>query len=160
MNMISQDQIAGGQRKLLGGFLVAVAIAAMAIALAWGTFAVLNASKSVAPTLHEPGLLTQLDDERGGSVAAPAAGSTIFTDGLVEHRRGELSPQGQSVQKTGTNGFNGFGNTGYDLATDPGMQKTGTNGFNGFGNTGYDLAPPAVDPGMTEHRRGERGPLR
>jgi hypothetical protein len=105
MNMISQGQIAAGQRKLFEGFLAGVAVAAIAIALAWGAFAVVNASNSVAPskatiqTLQQPGLLEQRAGERGGAVAAPSK-TTIMTDGLVEHRRGERSEAGRSTTPT------------------------------------------------------------
>ncbi|MFL5686293.1 MAG: hypothetical protein ACJ77D_09595 [Chloroflexota bacterium] len=140
MNMISQGQVAANQRKLLEGFLAGVAVAAIAIALAWAAFAALNTPKSVAPsattiqTLQEPGLLDQRAGERGGAVATTK--NVVMTDSLVEQRRGERSPSGQSVQKTGTNGFNGFGDAGYDLAT------------------------PTLDQSIVEHRRGEHGPLR
>ncbi len=50
MNMISQGQVAASQRKLFEGFVAGVAVAAIAIALAWGAFAALNAPKSVAPS--------------------------------------------------------------------------------------------------------------
>lgn len=108
MNMISQGQVAASQRKLFEGFVAGVAVAAIAIALAWGAFAVLSASNSVAPSqttvqsLQEPGLLDQRAGERGGTVAIPAPKSTIATDSLVEQRRGERSPNGQSVQKMPT----------------------------------------------------------
>ena len=108
MNMVSQGQVAASQRKLFEGFVVGVAVAAIAIALAWGTFAVLSASNSVAPSrttvqsLQEPGLLDQRAGERGGTVAIPAPKRTIATDSLVEQRRGERSPNGQSVQKMPT----------------------------------------------------------
>jgi hypothetical protein len=142
MNMISQGQVAANQRKLFGGFVVAVAVAVTAIALAWGAFAGLSTPNSVAPSrstiqvLQEPGLLDQRAGERGGPVVIPSAGSTILTDGMVEHRRGELAPNGESVQKTGTIEFNGFGNTIYDLAT------------------------PSPDQDIVKHPRSERGPRR
>jgi hypothetical protein len=142
MNMISQGQVAASQRKLVEGFVAGIAVAALAIALAWGAFAVLNAPKSVAPsgttiqTLQEPGLLEQRAGERGGTVAVPLTKSPIVTDSLVEQRRGERSPNGQSVP------------------------KTGTNGFNGFGNTGYASPMPKLDQSIVEHLRGEHGSLR
>ena len=141
MNMISQGQIAAGQRKLFEGFVAGIAVAALAVALAWGAVAVLNAPKAVAPSvtttqsLQEPGLLEQRGEERGGKVAIPATKS-IVTDSLVEHGRGERMPNGRSVP------------------------TTGTNGFNGFGNAGYTKSMPAGDQSILEHLRGEHGPLR
>jgi len=158
MNMISQGQVAASQRKLFEGFVAGVAVAAIAIALAWGAFAALNAPKSVAPsatsiqTLQEPGLLDQRAGERGGTVAASK--SAVMTDSLVEQRRGErggtvATPAGRSEHLR----------RGASLEV-PKVQKTGTNGFNGFGNAGYANATPALDQSVVEHRRGEHGPLR
>ena len=137
MNMISQGQVAPNQRKLFEGFLAGIAVAAIAIALAWGAFAVLNAPKSVAPsattiqTLQEPGLLDQRAGERGGTVAAP---KTFANDnGRSEHLR-----RGNSLEI-------------------PKLQTTGTNGF---GNTGYRNAMPTLDQSVIEHLRGEHGALR
>lgn len=165
MNMISQGQVAPNQRKLLEGFLAGIAVAAIAIALAWGAFAVLNAPKSVAPsattisTLQEPGLLDQRAGERGGAVAAPATKS-IMTDSLVEQRRGE---RGGTVAAPKTfandNGRSEHLRRGNSLET-PKLQTTGTNGFNGFGNTGYRNAMPTLDQSVIEHLRGEHGALR
>ena len=160
MNMISQGQVAASQRKLFEGFVAGVAVAAIAIALAWGAFAALNTPKSVAPsatsiqTLQEPGLLDQRAGERGGTVAIPATKSAVMTDSLVEQRRGErgatvAAPAGRSEHLR----------RGASLEV-PKVQKTGTNGFNGFGNTGYASAMPALDQSVVEHRRGEHGPLR
>jgi hypothetical protein len=158
MNMISQGQVAAGQRKLFEGFLAGIAVAAIAIALAWGAFAVANAPKSVAPTggsVHglqnrglldqragerggavaipqDRGLLEQRAGERGGAVAIPAAKGTTMTDSLVEQR----ALNGASVQ------------------------TKGTNGFNGFGDTGYRNAMPTLDQSVVEHLRGEHGALR
>ena len=158
MNMISQGQVAASQRKLFEGFVAGVAVAAIAIALAWGAFAALNAPKSVAPsatsiqTLQEPGLLDQRAGERGGTVAASK--SAVMTDSLVEQRRGErgvtvATPAGRSEHLR----------RGASLEV-PKVQKTGTNGFNGFGNAGYANATPALDQSVVEHLRGEHGPLR
>jgi hypothetical protein len=158
MNMISQGQVAASQRKLFEGFVAGVAVAAIAIALAWGAFAALNAPKSVAPsatsiqTLQEPGLLDQRAGERGGTVAASK--SAVMTDSLVEQRRGErggtvATPAGRSEHLR----------RGASLEV-PKVQKTGTNGFNGFGNAGYAKATPALDQSVVEHLRGEHGALR
>jgi hypothetical protein len=158
MNMISQGQVAASQRKLFEGFVAGVAVAAIAIALAWGAFAALNAPKSVAPsatsiqTLQEPGLLDQRAGERGGTVAASK--SAVMTDSLVEQRRGErggtvATPAGRSEHLR----------RGASLEV-PKVQKTGTNGFNGFGNAGYANATPALDQSVVEHLRGEHGALR
>lgn len=158
MNMISQGQVAASQRKLFEGFVAGVAVAAIAIALAWGAFAALNAPKSVAPsatsiqTLQEPGLLDQRAGERGGTVAASK--SAVMTDSLVEQRRGErggtvATPAGRSEHLR----------RGASLEV-PKVQKTGTNGFNGFGNAGYANATPTLDQSAVEHLRGEHGPLR
>jgi hypothetical protein len=158
MNMISQGQVAASQRKLFEGFVAGVAVAAIAIALAWGAFAALNAPKSVAPsatsiqTLQEPGLLDQRAGERGGTV--PASKSAVMTDSLVEQRRGErgatvATPAGRSEHLR----------RGASLEI-PNVQKTGTNGFNGFGNTGYANATPTLDQSVVEHLRGEHGALR
>ena len=140
MNMISQGQVAPNQRKLFEGFLAGIAVAAIAIALVWGAFAVLNAPKSVAPsgttiqTLQEPGLLDQRAGERGGTVAID---KTFANDnGRSEHLR-----RGNSLEI-------------------PKLQTTGTNGFNGFGNTGYRNAMPTLDQSVIEHLRGELGALR
>ena len=165
MNMISQGQVAPNQRKLFEGFLAGIAVAAIAIALAWGAFAVLNAPKSVAPsattiqTLQDPGLLDQRAGERGGAVAAPATKS-VMTDSLVEQRQGE---RGGTVAAPKTfandNGRSEHLRRGNSLET-PKLQTTGTNGFNGFGNTGYRNAMPTLDQSVIEHLRGEHGALR
>jgi hypothetical protein len=158
MNMLSQGQVAGNQRKLFEGFLAGLAVAAIAIALAWGAFAVLNAPKSVAPsattiqTMQEPGLLDQRAGERGGTVAASK--NAVMTDSLVEQRRGErggtvASPAGRSDHLR----------RGASLEV-PKLQTTGTNGFNGFGNAGYAKETPALDQSVVEHLRGEHGALR
>ena len=101
MNMISQGQIAAGQRKLFEAFVAGVAVAALAMALAWGAFAVASTPKSVAPSattiLQEPGLLDQRAGERGGAVAIPP--TTISGDSLLEQRRGERSTGSQAVPK-------------------------------------------------------------
>lgn len=95
MNMISQGQMAASQRKVLEAFVAGVAVAALAIALAWGAFTLLSASNSVAASpatvtsLQEPGLLEQRAGERRAAVAVPSTKSTIATDSLVEQRRGE-----------------------------------------------------------------------
>lgn len=94
MNMISQGQIAASQRKLFEGFVAGVAIAALAIALAWGAFAVVNSSKTVAPRatieyLQEPGLLEQRAGERGAAVAIPSTTKTVSGDSLLEQGRRE-----------------------------------------------------------------------
>ena len=105
MNMISQGQIAAGQRKLVEAFVAGVAVAALAIALAWGAFAVVNTSKSVAPTgtsiqsLQEPGLLVQRAGERGGAVAIPSTKTPASGDSLLEQRRGERSTGSEAVPK-------------------------------------------------------------
>jgi len=165
MNMISQGQVAPNQRKLFEGFLAGIAVAAIAIALAWGAFAVLNAPKSVAPgattiqTLQEPGLLDQRAGERGGAVAAPATKS-VMTDSLVEQRRGERGGT-VAIEKTfaNDNGRSEHLRRGNSLEV-PKLQTTGTNGFNGFGNTGYRNAMPTLDQSVIEHLRGEHGALR
>ncbi len=160
MNMLSQGQVAGNQRKLFEGFLAGLAVAAIAIALAWGAFAVLNAPKSVAPsattiqTMQEPGLLDQRAGERGGAVAAPATKSAVMTDSLVEQRRGE---RGATV--AGPTGRSDHLRRGASLEV-PKTQTTGTNGFNGFGNAGYAKETPALDQSVIEHLRGEHGALR
>jgi hypothetical protein len=117
--MASQGQVVAGQHnRWLEPFVIALAIATIMITLAWGALTALSAPSTVAPSatstqvFQEPGLLEQRRGERGGSVVVPSTESTIMTDGLVEQRRGERGV-GQSLQKTGTNGFNGFGNTGY-----------------------------------------------
>ena len=95
MNMISQGQMAASQRKVLEAFVAGVAVAALAIALAWGAFTLLSASNSVVASpatvtsLQEPGLLEQRAGERGGAVTIPSTKTTIATDSLVEQRRGE-----------------------------------------------------------------------
>ena len=164
MNMISQGQVAKDQRKLFEGFLAGVAVAAIAVALAWGAFAVLNAPKSVAPrattieTMQEPGLLQQRAGERGGAVAAPATKS-IVTDSLVEHGRGE---RGGSVAAPKTDPHD-IGRSEHLLrgaALEVPKQTTGTNGFNGFGDSGYRNAMPAGDQSIVERLRGEHGALR
>jgi hypothetical protein len=165
MNMISQGQVAKDQRKLFEGFLAGVAVAAIAIAVAWGAFAVLNAPKSVASsattiqTMQEPGLLQQRAGERGGAVAAPATKSVI-TDSLVEQRRGErgtVTPDTRSEHLR-----RGASLEDPKLPTGPTstILKTGTNGFNGFGNAGYRNAMPTLDQSIVEHLRGEHGALR
>jgi hypothetical protein len=164
MNMISQGQVAPNQRKLFEGFLAGIAVAAIAIALVWGAFAVLNAPKSVAPsgttiqTLQEPGLLDQRAGERGGTVAATK--NAVMTDSLVEQRRGE---RGDTVAAPKTfandNGRSEHLGRGNSLEI-PKLQTTGTNGFNGFGNTGYRNAMPTLDQSVIEHLRGEHGALR
>jgi hypothetical protein len=155
MNMISQGQIAANQRKLFEGFLVGIAVAAVAIALAWGAFAVANTPKSVAPsattiqTMQEPGLLNQRAGERAGTVAAPATKSVV-TDSLVEQRRGErggsvATPSRRSdhlrrgasleVPKVEIPGTNGYVNTGDAKATPAGGQNTtGITWFKEHGN--------------------------
>lgn len=102
MNMISQGQIAAGQRKLFEAFVAGVAVAALAIALAWGAFAVANAPKSVAPSaatieyLQEPGLLDQRAGERGGAVAIPSTKTTVSGDSVLEQqRRADSAPKQQ-----------------------------------------------------------------
>jgi hypothetical protein len=169
MNMISQGQVAKDQRKLFEGFLAGVAVAAIAIALAWGAFAILNAPKGVAPsattiqTMQEPGLLQQRAGERGGAVAAPATKSVI-TDSLVEQRRGERGGTVTDPRDIGRSEHLRRGASLEDpkLPTGPAstIVKTGTNGFNGFGNTGYRNAMPALDQSIVEHLRGEHGALR
>ena len=159
MNMLSQGQVAGNQRKLFEGFLAGLAVAAIAIALAWGAFAVLNAPKSVAPgattiqTMQEPGLLDQRAGERGGAVAAPAIKSSVMTDSLVEQRRGE---RGVTVAIPAERPGHLLKGASLEVP----KQKTGTNGFNGFGNAGYAKETPALDQSVIEHLRGEHGPLR
>ena len=155
MNMISQGQVAASQRKLFEGFLVGLAVAAIAIALAWGAFAVANTPKSVAPgattiqTMQERGLLDQRAGERGGAVAAPATKS-IVTDSLVEQRRGErggsvATPDRRSdhlrrgasleVPKVERPGTSGYVNTSSADPTSAGDQDTtGINWFKEHGN--------------------------
>jgi hypothetical protein len=105
MNMISQGQISASQRKLFEAFVAGVAVAALAIALAWGALAVVNTSTSVAPSatsiqyLQEPGLLVQRAGERGGAVAIPSTKTTASGDSLLEQRRGERSTGSQPVPK-------------------------------------------------------------
>ena len=105
MNMISQGQIAARQRKLFEAFVAGVAVAALAIALAWGAFAVVSTSKSVEPSattieyLQEPGLLDQRAGERGGAVAIPSTKSMVSGDSLLERQRRERSIGGQAVPK-------------------------------------------------------------
>ena len=146
MNMITQNQVAASQRKLFEGFVAGVAVAAIAIALAWGAFAALNAPKSVAPsattmqTLQEPGLLDQRAGERGGAFTIPATRGTIMTDSLVEQRRGE---RGGAVADPA--GRPDHLRRGASLEV-PKVQKTG--------------ATPALDQSVVEHLRGEHGPLR
>ena len=95
MNMISQGQIAPSQRKLFEAFVAGVAVAALAIALAWGAFAVASSTKSVAPSattmqyLQEPGLLDQRAGERGGAVANPSTIQYLQEPGLLDQRAGE-----------------------------------------------------------------------
>jgi len=167
MNMISQGQVAGNQRKLFEGFLAGVAVAAIAIALAWGAFAVANAPKSVAPsattiqTMQEPGLLQQRAGERGGAVAAPATKS-IVTDSLVEQRRGERGGAVAIPDNRSEHLRRGASLEDPKLPTGPTstIGSTPTNGFNGFGNTGYRNAMPAGDQSIVEHLRGAHGSLR
>ena len=116
MNMISQGQIAPSQRKLFEGFVAGIAVAALAIALAWGAFAVGSTANSVAPSattiqsMQEPGLRDQRAGERGGTVAIPQTKSTISTDSLVEQRREERSTGRQPVHKSGLTWFKVQGN--------------------------------------------------
>lgn len=111
MNMISQGQVAANQRKLFEAFVAGVAVAALAIALAWGAFTVVNTSQSVAPSassiqsLQEPGLLDQRAGERGGAVAIPSTKTTASGDSLLEQRRGERSAGSQAVPKQHGNGL-------------------------------------------------------
>jgi hypothetical protein len=119
--MASQGQaVARQQNRWLELFVIALAIAAIMITLAWGAFTALSAPTTVAPSktttqiLQEPGLLEQRAGERGGAVVrtAPEAlpksapgnpyvnlhvpvrkPATIMTDGLVEHRLGERGMQ-------------------------------------------------------------------
>jgi hypothetical protein len=76
-----------------------------------------------------------------------------MTDSLVEQRRGE---RGGTVAAPKTfandNGRSEHLRRGTSLDV-PKLQKTGTNGFNGFGNTGYRNAMPALDQSVIEHRR-------
>ncbi len=129
--MVSQGQtVATGQdqpRKLIEFFIVAVAGAAIAITLAWAVFGA--SSPSVAAPAHttmqvlqEPGLLDQRAGERGGSVVVVIPSSESTINGMVEHRRGEIGGTAPAPKQTGTNGFNGFGNTGYPAATWPALQ--------------------------------------
>jgi hypothetical protein len=113
--MASQGQaVARQQNRWLERFGIALATAAIMITLGWGAFTALSAPSTVAPSrtttqiLQDPGLLEQRVGERGGAVAQPvelpksAPGnpyvnihptvrkpSTILTDGMIEHRRGE-----------------------------------------------------------------------
>ena len=111
MNMISQGQIAASQRKLFEGFVAGVAVAALAIALAWGAFAVVNTSKSVTPSatsieyLQEPGLLEQRAGERGGAVAIPSTKTPVSGDSVLEQQRRARSIGSQSVPKQHGNGL-------------------------------------------------------
>jgi hypothetical protein len=95
MNMISQGQIAASQRKLFEAFVAGVAVAAIAIALAWGAVTVASTPNSVAPSattiqyLQEPGLLEQRAGERGGAVATPSTTQYLQEPGLLEQRAGE-----------------------------------------------------------------------
>ena len=95
MNMISQGQIAASQRKLFEVLVAGVAVAALAIALAWGAFAVVNTSTVVAPSataieyFQEPGVVEQRAGERGGAVAIPSTTKTISGDSLLEQGRRE-----------------------------------------------------------------------
>jgi hypothetical protein len=116
MDMASQGQaVAGQQNRWLEPFVVAVAIAAIAITLAWGALSALSAPSTVAPSrtttqiLSEPGLLDQRAGERGGvaPVALPksapgnpyvnihvperklSTGGTILGPSMQDHRRGE-----------------------------------------------------------------------
>ena len=110
MNMISQGQIAASQRKLFEGFVAGVAVAALAIALAWGAFAVVNSSKTVAPRatieyLQEPGLLEQRAGERGAAVAIPSTKTPVSGDSVLEQQRRARSIGSQSVPKQHGNGL-------------------------------------------------------
>ena len=110
--MASQGQaVARQQNWWLERFVIALAIGAIMITLGWGAFTALSAPSTVAPSktttqlLPGPGLHEQRAGERGGAVAQPVGlpklhpyvsihptvrtPSTIMTDGLVEHRRGE-----------------------------------------------------------------------
>jgi hypothetical protein len=95
MNMISQGQIGASQRKLFEAFVAGVAVAALAIVLAWGAFAVVNTSKSLTPSattieyFQEPGVVEQRAGERGGAVAIPSTTKSISGDSLLEQGRRE-----------------------------------------------------------------------
>jgi hypothetical protein len=111
MNLISQGQIATSQRKVFEGFVAGVAVAALAIALAWGAFAVVNTSKTIAPSatsieyLQEPGLMEQRAGERGGAVAIPSTKTTVSGDSVLEQLRRERSAGSQAVPKQHGNGL-------------------------------------------------------
>jgi hypothetical protein len=104
--MASQGQAVGRQSyRWFEPFVVALAIAAIVITLAWGAITALSAPTTVAPErtvtqmLQEPGLLDQRKGERGGAVyggglqytGIPTVPNVITdpNDGLKEHRRGE-----------------------------------------------------------------------
>ena len=134
--MVSQGQtVATGQdqpRKLIEFFIVAVAGAAIAITLAWAVFGTLSPSvaapgQTTMQILQDPGLLDQRAGERGGSVVVVIPSSESSINGMLEHRRGERGGAAPATKQTGTNGFNGFGNTGYPAATssEPQVSKPG-----------------------------------
>ena len=116
--MASQGQaVAGQQNRWLELFVVAVAIAAIGITLAWGAMTALSAPSTVVPSrtttqlLSEPGLLDQRAGERGGvaPVALPKSapgnpyvnihvpnrklvtGGAILRPSMQDHRRIERS---------------------------------------------------------------------
>jgi hypothetical protein len=73
-DMASQGQaVARQQNRWLEPFVIALAIAAIMITLAWGAFTALSAPSTVAPSktteqiLQEPGLLEQRAGERAGA---------------------------------------------------------------------------------------------
>src|SRR4029453_3374456 len=99
------------QNRWLELFVIALAMGSIMITLGGGAFTALPAPSPVAPSkpppqpLPGPGPREQRAGERGGAVAQPVrlpklhpyvsirptvrTPSTVMTDGLVEHRRGE-----------------------------------------------------------------------
>jgi len=123
-DMASQGQaVARQQNRWLESFVIALAIGAIMITLGWGAFTALSAPSTVAPSktttqlVPGPGLREQRAGERGGAVAQPVGlpklhpyvsirptvrtPSTVMTDGLVEHRRGERMelPNGTFIRR-------------------------------------------------------------
>jgi hypothetical protein len=144
--MASQGQaVARQSNRWFEPFVVALAIAAIVITLAWGAITALSAPSTVAPErttiqmLQDPGLLQQREGERGGPqvntegllyTGIPTVPNLVTgpTDGLVEHRRGERG--GPQVNTEG-------------------LRYTGI-------PTVPNLVTGPTD-GLVEHRRGERG---